>query len=137
MGIKEPPIPSLAPLLTPHDNKRRTHLMFSHTHKGQAYNFPLLRTLLANDGPRVIDYELLTAPPCDGGKRVVGFGHFAGIAGTIEGLIANALDHLSKGVASPFLVSLSILLTESLPKSPFSTSPDPTHPLTSPKSTPP
>jgi len=74
----------------------RTHVMFSHTAKGQPYNTGLLSQFVApTDGasggsaaqfektmelwPRLIDYELLTD---DQGKRTVGFGWFAG--GTLQ-----------------------------------------------------
>lgn len=70
----------------------RTHVMFSHTAKGQTYNTGLLSQFVAStDGilgsgaaefektmelwPRLIDYELLTN---EEGKRTVGFGWFAG-----------------------------------------------------------
>lgn len=58
--------------------------MFSHTAKGQLYNMPLLSRFVAGEGqsaqeskllPRLVDYELLTGAD---GKRVVGFGWFAG-----------------------------------------------------------
>jgi len=67
---QEPPLPSprTTTSLVP-----RTHLIFSHTTKGQPYNMPLL----AHDAvpPRLIDFELIT----DGeGGRTVGFGWFAG-----------------------------------------------------------
>ena len=59
----------------------RTHLMFSHTVKGQHYNMELLSKFLHSDTtestlpPQLIDYELLTGGD---GKRTVGFGWFAG-----------------------------------------------------------
>ena len=66
----------------------RTHLMFSHTIKGQMYNMELLAKFVAASQahggtpvgdpallPRLIDYELLTG---EDGKRTVGFGWFAG-----------------------------------------------------------
>jgi hypothetical protein len=91
LGIKEVPLPELisAPLQlstpsstsSPH-RVARTHLMFSHTTKGQPYNMPLLsrftRSLTGEPHevlPRLIDYELLTDA---NGKRTVGFGWFAG-----------------------------------------------------------
>lgn len=97
--------------------------MFSHTAKGQMYNMPLLSRFVGEgkEAPRLIDYELLTGSD---GKRVVGFGWFAGgellehpldapgtdkplfpAAGLVEGLSASAHDFLSLGVSSPFLVS--------------------------------
>jgi hypothetical protein len=82
VGIKEPPLASLltSPLPSPCTTTSlvpRTHLMFSHTAKGQPYNMPLLARFLAQDAalPRLIDFELIT----DGeGRRTVGFGWFAG-----------------------------------------------------------
>ncbi|KAG9033233.1 hypothetical protein FRB95_000412 [Tulasnella sp. JGI-2019a] len=106
VGIKETPISELDKLTTPVDGRERTHVMFSHTAKGQLYNMPLLSRfarpvdLGLSSAPRLIDYELLTG---ENGKRVVGFGWFAGAAGVVEGLSASAHDFLSLGVSSPFL----------------------------------
>ena len=87
LGIKEVPIMELitSPVssTTSSSPVPRTHLMFSHTTKGQSYNMPLLSRFLhgssaeGNDEllPRLIDYELLTKTD---GKRTVGFGWFAG-----------------------------------------------------------
>jgi len=49
---------------------------------------------------RLIDYELLTD---DHGKRTIGFGYHAGVAGVLESLSAMAHSHLENGIASPFL----------------------------------
>ncbi|KAG8912919.1 hypothetical protein FRC00_003491, partial [Tulasnella sp. 408] len=109
IGIKETPLSELDRLKSPVNGRERTHVMFSHTAKGQPYNMPLLSRFVAGDGqsaqtskllPRLVDYELLTGAD---GKRVVGFGWFAGAAGLVEGLTASALDFLSLGVSSPFL----------------------------------
>ncbi|KAI0631584.1 Saccharopine dehydrogenase-domain-containing protein [Trametes polyzona] len=99
--LKDGPQPSLVP---------RTQVMFSHTVKGQLYNMELLSKFLASENrsapaegallPRLIDYELLTG---EDGKRTVGFGWFAGVAGALEALCAMAHAHLELGVASPFL----------------------------------
>ncbi|QRV95699.1 hypothetical protein RhiJN_23717 [Ceratobasidium sp. AG-Ba] len=97
LGIKEVPRSECIS-----SNPNRTHLMFSHTAKGQPYNTPLLAQFLGDaNKARLIDYELLT----DGetGKRVVAFGWYAGAAGLVEGLITSAHADLQKGVASPFL----------------------------------
>lgn len=86
LGIKETPIDQVltTPVISPRTGKPvpRTHLMFSHTIKGQPYNMQLLSKFLAAPSlpdphllPRLIDYELLTD---DAGKRTVGFGWFAG-----------------------------------------------------------
>ncbi|KAI9511190.1 Saccharopine dehydrogenase-domain-containing protein [Russula earlei] len=121
LGIKEPPLDSLitSPIcsVNQRDVVSRTHMMFSHTAKGQEYNMPLLSRFLAggdryadpkltgdNSLPqlaaRLVDYELLTGTD---GKRTVAFGWHAGVAGTLEALFAMALKHLERGVASPFL----------------------------------
>ncbi|TFK68903.1 hypothetical protein BDN72DRAFT_888403 [Pluteus cervinus] len=117
VGIKETPLERLltSPATSPTSNANapyvpRTHLMFSHTAKGQPYNTPLLASFLANPTrsqtdapllPSLIDYELLTNE--DDGKRTVGFGWFAGVAGVLESLSAMAHAHLEIGIASPFL----------------------------------
>ncbi|KAF7346180.1 Alpha-aminoadipic semialdehyde synthase, mitochondrial [Mycena sanguinolenta] len=113
VGIKETPLSELitTPVqdLNPLTGRKiaRTHLMFSHTAKGQAYNTALLSRFLADDTfkgdaslPRLIDYEHLTDAE---GKRTVGFGWFAGVAGVLESLSAMAHSHLEIGVASPFI----------------------------------
>ncbi|KAJ7696052.1 Saccharopine dehydrogenase-domain-containing protein [Mycena rosella] len=112
VGIKETPLPDLitSPVkdLSGNDTMcSRTHLMFSHTAKGQTYNTALLSEFVAKDPgiedrllPRLIDYEHLTD---DDGKRTVGFGWFAGVAGVLESLSAMAHAHLEIGVASPFI----------------------------------
>ncbi|TDL17070.1 hypothetical protein BD410DRAFT_901633 [Rickenella mellea] len=119
LGIKEVPLEELlvdpVNALTDHGLVPRTHFMFSHTTKGQSYNMPLLSRFLAIKPstplvqmdipnsellPTLIDYELLTN---EEGKRTVGFGWFAGVAGTLEGLISTAHMFLELGVATPFL----------------------------------
>ena len=87
LGIKETPIDQVltTPVISPWTSKpvSRTHLMFSHTIKGQPYNMQLLSKFLAAPSlpgdprllPRLIDYELLAD---NAGKRTVGFGWFAG-----------------------------------------------------------
>ncbi|KAF7986808.1 hypothetical protein HWV62_20442 [Athelia sp. TMB] len=115
IGIKETPLSELVttPVPSPLSSSSnslvpRTHLMFSHTTKGQAYNMELLSRFLKKDEAahqqdihaRLIDYELLVGSD---GKRSVGFGWFAGVAGALESLSAMAHKHLEIGVASPFL----------------------------------
>ncbi|KAJ7645472.1 Saccharopine dehydrogenase-domain-containing protein [Mycena polygramma] len=112
VGIKETPLPELIgnPIHQPDALDglcARTHLMFSHTAKGQTYNTALLSRFVADSPgvgnrllPRLIDYEHLTD---NDGKRTVGFGWFAGVAGVLESLSAMAHSHLEIGVASPFI----------------------------------
>jgi alpha-aminoadipic semialdehyde synthase len=80
IGIKETPLDEVLtdPLpLASGAVVPRTHIMFSHTHKGQLYNMELLSKFLqpGSLSPRLIDYELLTD---EEGRRTVGFGWFAG-----------------------------------------------------------
>lgn len=74
IGIKEVKIKDLIP--------NKTYLFFSHTVKMQAYNRELLQEIIAK-GIRLIDYEMLTNTA---GKRIIAFGHFAGIVGAYNGL---------------------------------------------------
>ncbi|KAF4583903.1 hypothetical protein EYR40_002401 [Pleurotus pulmonarius] len=111
LGIKEPPVETV--LTRPPSNSPRTHVMFSHTAKGQPYNTGLLAKFLPkynlkddlngimSRAPRLIDYELIKDEESD--KRVVGFGWFAGVAGVLESLSSMAHSHLEMGIASPFL----------------------------------
>jgi len=69
-GVKEVPIDQLI--------EGKTYFFFSHTFKLQPYNAKLLRACL-DKRIRLIDYELLKRP---GGRRIIGFGRFAGIVGT-------------------------------------------------------
>ena len=89
-AVKEVP----AQLLIP----ERTYLFFSHTIKAQAYNMPLLDTILQKK-IRLIDYERIVNE--DG--RMVKFGPHAGLAGTIDTLHALGIALLTRGFATPFL----------------------------------
>jgi alanine dehydrogenase len=76
LGVKEVPVEMLIP--------NKTYLFFSHTYKKQAYNRELLRAIL-DKKIRLIDYEMLKDP---GGKRLLGFGRYAGIVGAYNGFRA-------------------------------------------------
>lgn len=76
LGIKEVPKEFLLP--------NKTYLYFSHTIKKQAYNRTMLQAVLEKN-IRLVDYECLT---WENGGRVLGFGRFAGIVGTHNGLLA-------------------------------------------------
>ncbi len=69
LGVKEVPLDSLI--------AGKTYLFFSHTYKKQPYNRKLLQTIL-DKKIRLIDYEMLREPA---GKRLLGFGRYAGIVG--------------------------------------------------------
>lgn len=75
LGIKEVPIKDLIP--------NKTYFFFSHTKKKQSYNQQLMKALIDRK-IRMIDYEALTY---DNGKRIIGFGFFAGVVGAHNALL--------------------------------------------------
>lgn len=75
LGVKEVPSAQLIP--------NKTYFFFSHTFKKQEYNRALLRAVL-DKHIRLIDYELLTQ---SSGRRIIGFGRYAGVVGAYNGLI--------------------------------------------------
>lgn len=76
LGVKEVPVEKLIP--------NKTYFFFSHTRKKQPYNKKLMKALIAKE-IRMIDYEGLTYKD---GKRILGFGFFAGVVGAHNGLLA-------------------------------------------------
>eukprot|EP01103_Thecamoeba_quadrilineata_P005672 TRINITY_DN15441_c0_g1_i1.p1 TRINITY_DN15441_c0_g1~~TRINITY_DN15441_c0_g1_i1.p1 ORF type:complete len:923 (-),score=158.70 TRINITY_DN15441_c0_g1_i1:152-2920(-) len=91
LGVKEVPIDKLIP--------ERTYCFFSHTHKGQPHNMPLLDAILEKN-IRLIDYERIVDAD---GHRLVKFGKFAGYAGMIDFLHGLGNRLLARGYATPFL----------------------------------
>jgi alanine dehydrogenase len=81
MGVKEVPVNALIP------NKR--FMFFSHTLKKQSYNKKLLQEILAKK-IQLIDYEVLKNKV---GKRLIGFGRYAGIVGCYNGFRAFGLKN--------------------------------------------
>lgn len=98
----------------------RTYVMFSHTIKAQPYNMPLLDAINTHRA-RLIDYECITEvrggarhglQRCTnlrvqggkrGGKRLVAFGRFAGLAGSIDFIRGLGERFLSLGYSTPLL----------------------------------
>ncbi|OWY26062.1 alanine dehydrogenase [Sphingobacteriales bacterium UPWRP_1] len=76
LGVKEVPPEKLI--------AGKKYLFFSHTIKKQPYNRQLLQTILQKN-VQLIDYECLRY---SNGKRIIGFGRFAGIVGAHNGLQA-------------------------------------------------
>jgi alanine dehydrogenase len=75
-GVKEVPLDQLIP--------NKTYFFFSHTFKKQPYNRGLLKAIL-DKKIRLIDYEVLTD---ESGRRLIGFGRYAGIVGAYNALLA-------------------------------------------------
>ncbi|WAR59798.1 hypothetical protein PtB15_11B439 [Puccinia triticina] len=97
MAIKEIPIEEIR---DHGPGQPRTYLFFSHTHKGQLYNVPLLKRMV-NSGDGFIDWELLVNPQT--GAREVSFGRLAGVVGAGEALSGYGLSALKDGFSTPFL----------------------------------
>lgn len=76
LGIKEVPAEFLL--------EGKSYMYFSHTLKEQDYNRDMLREVLRKK-VKLVDYECLT---WQNGGRILGFGRYAGIVGTHEGLVA-------------------------------------------------
>lgn len=76
LGVKEVNVEDLI--------EGKTFLFFSHTYKQQPYNAKLLAAMLAKK-VSLVDYEVLKVP---GGRRIIGFGRWAGIVGAYNGLRA-------------------------------------------------
>lgn len=74
LGVKEMPFDYF--------KAQKTYVFFSHTIKGQGYNMPLLQNMVDHK-INLIDYEKITD---EKGKRLIFFGHFAGLAGMINSL---------------------------------------------------
>jgi saccharopine dehydrogenase (NAD+, L-lysine-forming) len=81
MGVKEVPIDALIP--------HKKFMFFSHTIKKQAYNRRLLQEIL-DKKIQLIDYEVLKNKV---GKRLIGFGRYAGIVGCYNGFRTFGLKH--------------------------------------------
>jgi len=79
IGVKEVNIPTLIP--------NKTYLFFSHTAKEQPHNRELLRQAIKRN-ITLIDYEYLTN---SSNKRLVAFGHWAGVVGAYKALRARGM----------------------------------------------
>lgn len=80
-GVKEVPLDMLIP--------NKTYFFFSHTFKLQPYNAKLLRAVLDKQ-IRLVDYEVIKDSK---GKRLIGFGRYAGIVGCYNGIRTYGLKH--------------------------------------------
>ncbi|GMP37121.1 hypothetical protein CsSME_00008955 [Camellia sinensis var. sinensis] len=91
LGIKQPKLEKILP--------DRAYAFFSHTHKAQKENMPLLDKIIA-ERASLFDYELIVG---DNGKRLLAFGKFAGRAGLIDFLRGLGQRYLNLGYSTPFL----------------------------------
>ena len=92
VGVKEIPTDKVFP--------GKTHICFSHTHKGQPKGVPLLRAMIDKKAT-LVDYELLTN--AEDGSRVLAFGKFAGYVGMVNCLHGLGDRFLQLGYRTPFL----------------------------------
>lgn len=90
LGVKEVPIEHLIP--------DKTFMFFSHTIKAQPYSMEMLDKILELK-IRLIDYE----PIKEAGIRLVAFGRYAGIAGTVDFLRGIGEFLLEKKFSSFFI----------------------------------
>jgi alpha-aminoadipic semialdehyde synthase len=78
----------------------KTYLFFAHVTKGQPENMALLHEILKRN-IQLLDYEHMLNP-C--GRRLVSFGKFAGIAGTIHMFHMLGIQLMKKfGISTPFV----------------------------------
>lgn len=89
LGVKEVPVDMLIP--------GKTYLFFSHTIKKQPHNAKLLKAILKKK-IRLVDYETLRGRD---GKRIIGFGRYAGIVGAYEGFRTFGKKHELFTLKSP------------------------------------
>ena len=96
LGVKEVPLQFLI--------ENKTYFFFSHTLKGQPQNMPLLKECLKKK-IRLIDYECIKDLNADPKKaqRLVAFGRFAGLAGSIDFLQGLGEFLLHKNLCTPFI----------------------------------
>ncbi|MGX1023127.1 NAD(P)-dependent oxidoreductase [Psychroflexus sp. MBR-150] len=88
IGVKEVPVESLIP--------NKSYFFFSHTIKKQDYNRKLLQTILKKNID-LFDHETITDTK---GRRLIGFGRYAGLVGAYNGFrllgLREKLFHLPK-----------------------------------------
>ncbi|OIO99930.1 MAG: hypothetical protein AUJ98_09635 [Bacteroidetes bacterium CG2_30_33_31] len=75
-------------------------IFFSHIIKGQPYNMPMLKKMMAKK-INLIEYERIVD---ENGKRLIFFGRFAGLAGSLNSLWSLGERLKRKGIANPFTV---------------------------------
>jgi alpha-aminoadipic semialdehyde synthase len=89
-GVKEMPISFF--------EENKTYIFFSHVIKGQSYNMPMLRQMMAKKC-NLIEYEKIED---SNGRRLIFFGRFAGLAGMINSFWSLGQRLKTQGVQTPF-----------------------------------
>jgi len=89
-GVKEMPISFF--------EENNTYIFFSHVIKGQSYNMPMLRQMMAKKC-NLIEYEKIED---NKGRRLIFFGRFAGLAGMINSFWSLGQRLKTQGVETPF-----------------------------------
>ncbi len=79
-------------------DKNKTYVFFSHTIKGQSYNMPMLKDMIALRC-NLIDYERVLN---EKNQRLIFFGRYAGLAGMLDTLHGFGRKLLARGLNSPF-----------------------------------
>uniref|UniRef100_A0A2N9FS88 Alanine dehydrogenase/pyridine nucleotide transhydrogenase N-terminal domain-containing protein n=1 Tax=Fagus sylvatica TaxID=28930 RepID=A0A2N9FS88_FAGSY len=92
LAVKQPKLEIILP--------DRAYAFFSHTHKAQKENMPLLDKVILTERVSLYDYELIVG---EHGKRLLAFGIYAGRAGFIDFLRGLGQRYLSLGYSTPFL----------------------------------
>ena len=89
-GVKEMPLDFF--------EEEKTYIFFSHVIKGQSYNMPMLKKMMEKK-VNLIEYEKVVD---EMGRRLIFFGHFAGLAGMINSLWSFGQRLLERGIETPF-----------------------------------
>ena len=104
IGVKEVPKKSLIP--------NKTYFYFSHTIKEQPYNRDLLKKMIELN-ISMVDYEALKDKQ---GKRLLGFGRYAGIVGTYNGFLTYGLKSEKYNLKAAYNCENSIEMEQELAK---------------------
>lgn len=91
LGVKEIPLSFFEP--------EKTYVFFSHVIKGQAYNMPMLKKMMALKC-NLVDYERIVD---EQNRRLIFFGKYAGLAGMINSLWSLGQRLKYYGMETPFL----------------------------------
>jgi alpha-aminoadipic semialdehyde synthase len=89
LGVKEIPLSAFQP--------ETVYLFFSHVIKGQPFNMPMLRRMMARR-VTLFDYERIVD---ENGRRLIFFGRHAGLAGMVNTLWTLGGRLRAEGIASP------------------------------------